>query len=387
MEGYEQTPPEGLWEAVEAGIPVRKATFPWIWALAGVAAVVLAAVLLWNPASTPVGPAIAEAEKLEVVEPELIDPAPVDSEPIAVIPGPLSVISDTDRESPSTPSYIAPTTPDAPVIPDSVAVIPVSDRESESSPSDVTPVAPATPVIPDSDRESESSIPLTTTVRTRSNPRLTASLLASGIPGSTSSTQSGYGLQQSSIRSTRMAPAALLSRNKPSETQTRHSVALRVGAMFNLSFTEHWGLETGLQLTNLQTQTKSVSGSITAVKDKTVSYLGVPLLAVYTPLRLDRFSLYTSAGPMFEYGFRSFGKDETYMGGERTDQSPFSEKESDFAFSLGLNLGVQWMVSSAGAIFVQPGLSWHMAGSGNMETFYTEHPLAFGVTAGFRFGF
>ena len=377
MEGYEQTPPEGLWEAVEAGIPVRRTAFPWMWALAGVAAVALAVVLLWRPESAPAGPALAEAEKVEIVTASDMDSS--NSVAADAIPEPTVEAEHAVEAEPTVEAE-----PAAEVAPEANPAV-----EAQESPETTeSPETPETPGVTESDvadKQFVTSFP--SDPRPKSRPRLTASLVAGSVPGNITTTQAGYGIATAGVRSARMAPAALLSRNKPSETETRHSVALRVGAMFNLAFTEHWGVETGLQFTNLQTQTKSVSGSITAVKDKTVSYVGLPLLAVYTPFRLDRFSLYASAGPVFEYGFRSFGKDETYMGGERTAQVPFSGKESDFAFSLGLNIGAQWMVSTAGAIFVQPGLSWHMAGDGGLETFYTAHPLSFGVTAGVRFGF
>ena len=160
-----------------------------------------------------------------------------------------------------------------------------------------------------------------------------------------------------------------------------------MGALFNYSFSEHWGVETGLQLTNLQTRTKTTTGSVTSATDKTISYIGLPLMVVYTPLRFERLSIYTSAGPMFEYGFRSFGKQENYLGSEKVEETKFTGKESDAVFSLGLNLGAQWMVTDFGGLFLQPGLSWHLVGDGNTETFYTEHPLSFSVSAGFRFLF
>ena len=405
MEGYEQTPPDGLWEAVEAALPGRRAAaFPW-WALAGVAAAVLAVVLLWpeapvapdgavaivSPVETeavpdkPVSLSEADAEDVSPILPEAEAPArPVSVSKTNVadvqtavsadndnIVSPAEPVSDSETEADVVPS-VAPADTiaiESPDKPDSV-----SEKDAEGVPSvlpkDVTPAEPVFAV----------------QAAKRNRLAYNASLVAGGLPGVATSTTAGYGLKASPERSgSKMAP--LLSRNKPSETETRHSVAMSVGAMFNLSFSEHWGVETGLQLTNLQTQVKSVSGSITTVSDKTISYVGVPLRVVYTPWRFDRFALYASAGPMFEYGFASFGKEETYMGDERTAQEPFRGKESDAVFSLGANLGAQWQVSYAGALFVQPGLSWHITGAGNTETFYTAHPLSFAISAGFRFGF
>ena len=96
MAEYEQTPPEGLWEAVEAGLPQQKAAaFPWMWALAAVAAVVLAVVLLWRPASSPVpaDPAKLTADVVDIAEPA--PSGPVASDPSVSEPSDLSVLSTT----------------------------------------------------------------------------------------------------------------------------------------------------------------------------------------------------------------------------------------------------------------------------------------------------
>ena len=86
-------------------------------------------------------------------------------------------------------------------------------------------------------------------------------------------------------------------------------------------------------------------------------------------------------------GVRSFGTVESYIGEEQVGREKIGNKESDAIFSVGLNIGAQWQLADFGGLFVQPGVSWHMAGEGNTESFYTKHPLAFSLAAGFRFTF
>ncbi len=405
MEGYSQTPPDGLWEAVEAGLPAPRTAFPWMWALAGVAAVALAVVLLWRPAE-PAGPAVAEVVTEEIIvsaEKMADDTAPVEPEvsekPAAVHHVAVSptrkaatealaeVVSDNAAaeheeagEAEAVPSVV-PASDDTTA--DDAAAIDDAAKEDDSAREDDAEVAPS-PVVPG---DKAPVFPAKKTV-IRRKPVVSGSLLAGGIPGNASASYTSYAnAAPSGAGGGRMATAALLSRNKLNQTETRYGVALRVGAMFSYSFSQHWGVESGIQLTNLQNQTKSVTGSVTTLTNKTISYLGVPLLVVYTPLRLDRFSLYTSAGPMFEYGFRSFGIVESYIGEEQVGRERISERESDAIFSVGLNIGAQYMVADFGGLFIQPGLSWHIAGEGNTDSFYTKHPLAFSVAAGFRFNF
>ena len=352
MEGYEQTPPEGLWEAVEAGLPGRRAAaFPWMWALAGVAAVALTVVLLWRPEQQTVSPhALAETDN-QLTESVDVPPTVQQAEiPVA------KKKADVAREE--TEIVVEDAEAEINEIADNNEIIEITEDAADSGQEDIKQVPEPIPPVPET-----VIIPSEPGPASKSRVRLTASLLAGSLPGSASSISSGYGLAtHNGPMSAKMAP--MLSRNKPSQTESHYSVAMRAGALFNLSFSPHWGVETGLMLTNLQNRSKSVTGSATTVNDKTIAYLGIPLMAVWTPWTFDRFSVYASAGPMLEYGFRSFNKEQTYIGDELESSNTFNSKENDLIFSLGLNIGAQWMVSDAGALFLQPGVSWHMAGAG-----------------------
>ena len=413
MAEYSQTPPEGLWEAVEAGLPSRKAAaFPWMWALAGVAAAVLAVVLLWRPGETADPSALsaeaqtielaAEAEKapadtvvpeIEVLPAEAVDasrPLPTtgksaagrglvatvetqddDTEPAANQPAAEAEESEPDGRKPSEAEPVEPKAAEAEPSAQQTSVKP-----SETAPSR-TPAA-SDPFAGERVRR-----------RTRVS-KVSASLIAGSLPGSATESYTAYGMtgvRSSAASPARVAAVGLMSRNRATDTKVQHSLAFRIGALFNWSFTEHWGVETGIQLSNLQTRTSAVTGNMTSLTGKTISYIGIPLLAVYTPWRGERLAVYASAGPMFEYGFRSFGTQESYIGSDRITSDTFTNREQDAIWSLGLNAGVQWQMNRSGGLFLQPGVSWHLAGEGNTESYYTVHPVSFALTAGFRFSF
>lgn len=424
MEAYTQSPPDGLWEAVEAGLPQQKAVFPsWVWGFAGVAAALFAVMLIWPKGghkSTTGGDAVAVVKTENEALPETVSDAfgeaglqllPSEPEP-SVVPGSV-------RPFPSAKSSSSTVMPavsgDSPIYEAPEELVPESEKTA--APDEVSPEADET-AAPDivvqygqetagitqehpadkadsSENASEPAsggtvlIPLERK-KTAFSPNLTASLLAGGIPGNAGGSYTSYGMSngvRAGDMSLKKAPVALLSRNKATQTDVNHSVALRVGALVQLSFSEHWGVESGLQLSSLESATKSVTGNMTASTGKTMSYLGVPLHIVYTPLRFDRFALYASAGPMFEYGFRSVSVDESYIGSERVSYDKTTSRENDFIWSFGANLGAQWNVGGLGGLFIQPGISYHFAGKDNQESFYTTHPLSFALSAGYRFMF
>ena len=408
MAEYEQTPPEGLWEAVEAGLPQQKAAaFPWMWALAAVAAVVLAVVLLWRPASSPVpaDPAKLTADVVDIAEPA--PSGPVASDPSVSDPSDLSVLSTTpvpsiastsareDNAEPSTSSSRTEIATEAPVpAREDNAEPSTSSSRTETTPKPATDPAPKNDPAPKTDPKPATTPRVDIVPAERSSissySGLTASLVGGAVPGAATDSYVSYG--QAGLRSTgntsaKSAPVALLSRNRETTTDKRYSIAFRLGLMVQVPLSRHWGVETGLQLSQLQNQTKSVTGNMTTVTDGTIAYIGVPVLAVYTPFTWDRLSVYASAGPMFEYGFRNFGKQKSYMGTELVSDESFTDKVQDIIWSAGANVGVQWLFSRHGGLFLQPGISWHFAGSNNTESYYTEHPLAFSVAAGVRLTF
>ena len=429
MAEYEQTPPEGLWEAVEAGLPQQKAAaFPWMWALAAVAAVVLAVVLLWRPASGPVpsDPAKLTADVVDIAESAPSGPVAADPS-VSADPSDHSAPSDLSVASAPSASSATARSATVPAREDNVAPSPSSSR-TENVPSTTVPArednaapspsssrtetVPQTEPTPQPTPQTDPTPQPTPAPQPEPTPKpaptpridiipaersssssyggLTASLVGGAVPGAATDSYVSYGqagLRSSGNTSAKSAPVALLSRNRETTTDKRYSIAFRVGLMLNVPLSRHWGVETGVQLSQLQNQTKSVTGNMTTVTDGTIAYIGVPVLAVYTPWTWDRVSVYASAGPMFEYGFRNYGKQKSYMGTDLVSDESFSDKVQDIIWSAGANVGVQWLFTRHGGLFLQPGISWHFAGNNNTESYYTEHPLAFSVAAGVRLTF
>ena len=181
--------------------------------------------------------------------------------------------------------------------------------------------------------------------------------------------------------------AALLSRNKTTTTSANHKMTFRAGLMVNVPLSRHFSLESGLLYNILSADITSVSGGIEALNKKRIHYIGIPLQAVYTPLSTRHFSCYLSAGPMAEFSFRTDWKTVGTIDGVGTGSGSGRIGKNDWLWSLGANAGVQWHPYSKGAFFLQPGVSWHFPKEGAQESYYTVHPLAFTLSAGYRIFF
>ena len=434
MADYSQTPPEGLWEAVEPKVQRKAApaAFPWWWALAGAAAAVVAVLLLWPPTMTaptvrqdlaeaapktdtlddaaPVLPGIAQdGGSMEAVEQQDAVPAD-DAAKVSVPSGDSSKagrrqVAPVVVEKAPVHQLIAETQRDATEKAAETDNVTATDKASDTKKVSETDKFADTKKASDTDKSADTDkardsneIPENLDHHSPYEPPLLAqatparavslSFVGAGIPGGpASSTITEYGMSAAArADGTRSVNpmAALLSRNKTTTTTSNHKMTFRAGLMLNVPLSRHFSVETGLLYTILSSDITSVTGNIETLSQRSIYYMGVPVQAVWTPFSTRHFSCYLSAGPMVEFSFRTDWKTYGTIGGMGAGNEVGHSGQNDWLWSLGANAGVQWHPYSKGAFFLQPGVSWHIPKSGVQESFYTAQPLAFVLSAGYR---
>ncbi len=430
MADYSQTPPEGLWEAIDGKIRKPAApVFPWWWALAGAAAAVAAVLLLWPGSLEPGSPRLAEVaavtDTLGVgTEDALSDSlgaaqgvslgtaVPVDKlAPVEhVAPSAAKTLTAArqnaapeaagKRESVPVEAEVAPVetedvpvetekAPERPLVAEAKDDIgnPAQKEPAQKEPAQEEPAPKQGPDTPERHYPADQPrLAQVSKARTAS-----VSFVGAGVPGGpASSTFTEYAMSAASRADGSRAAspmAALLSRNRTTTTIANHKMTFRAGFMVNVPLSRHFSVESGLLYTILSADITSVSGGIEALNKQRIHYLGIPLHAVYTPLSTRHFSCYISAGPMAEFSFRTDWKTAGSIDGVGTGSASGRLGKNDWLWSLEANAGVQWHPYSKGAFFLQPGISWHFPKEGAQESFYTVHPLAFTLSAGYRIFF
>ena len=415
LDNYTETEPEGLWDAVLAGVSPKKRRIPVAWWYAGgalLAAAAVSAVFFLHP-SAPVptvtvvpGDLVAEAPASPAVE-ESADQVGND-EVVTVIPGPdAPVIPGTDRESPAIEEEVAEVVEESVVeevgVEKEVVVEQeVEEKEPVSEPAPVisgsdSPVIPGpdSPVIPGSDRESPPS-------PRRTVPSLKAQISMSttgylgqmatntftgvGIPSNPGIRPDAVPVTKSSATGTANATAVpkMLSRNKASTTNALHRQTARTALGIAIGLTEHWGVETGIVSSTLESQFTTDVGNSTSITTRTMKYLGVPLYARYNVLEWKRLSLYLNAGPMYEFSTNTSTQKVDYMSEVKVENQADNTLVEDSVWSINAGGGIQLRIFNHGALYVLPGVSYHFPGDKTLENFYTEHPVSFSLTPGSR---
>lgn len=412
FEGYTEAEPEGLWDAVQAGVAPKKRRIVAAWWFAGggilAAAAVIALFVLLRPV-TPVpsvtvvpGDVVAQAEdeirrsepandvKVEPVNDVVANPTVIPSVPPVI----LSEANESSTE-PLEDSHAQETLPDesVPISEESVTptedspVIPVSD-------SSVIPDSDSS-VIPGADRESPATrkpLPI----------KVQISLSTTGYMGQIAqNSTTGVGLPSTpGVRPNAAPPTKsatggngssgmpmMLSRNKASTTDATHSQSARFAMGIRIGLTERWGVESGIVSSTLTSDFNSRAGNNGEYTKRTISYLGIPLYASYNLFQKGRLGIMVNAGPMYEFSTKTNTVKQSIIGYTQTGETTDDTLYDDTKWSMNLGAALQLRTGKHGALYVQPGFSYHFPDNSSLETFYTAHPAAFSITFGYNFLF
>lgn len=406
LEEYEESAPEGLWDAVLDGMARRKkraAAFWWGGALLSAAAAVVLAVFLWKPATEPASVSSVPETMLAETLPENA-PDDATAGEIGEAADPRMAPPERPAKRPAAPKPSAEEPLPQTQEPAVTEVLPTENRPHETAP-EKTPVPTETlpeksPVpaetLPQKPAK-EDTFPESFGTTDREKPAAKEKIqlrLSSGTylaqaanelfkgygvpynPGMTIATKSG---EEGEIT------VPMLSRNRESSTEARHRQLLRVQLGVTYPLSKRWSIGSGVSYSLLQSEYATVSGETRTQTTRQLHYLGVPLTAQFKAFEFKRLSILAEAGPMFEAAVGSKVWTQSYVGDMLASRQLEYPLVKDFRWSLNAGLSVQCQLFRHGAIFVQPGISWHFAGNGNVESVYSLQPLSFDFSFGFRF--
>jgi hypothetical protein len=426
MEGYTEAEPEGLWDAVSAGVvPVKRRGAGAWWYAGGVllaAASVAAVVLLWpvkpsTDISLVPGNIVAKTSAPEedpAASGEVLSSSACLSETPPVCDGPLPLQpreAMAAEESTSPDARTETINEDVPTLelPDDKQQVQPgmetqaveTDKKQEVPKKDIpdqqtTESKPEKTVVQNRKGEEKISGPGTVeirrpAVRRKPSSRVQFGFTATGLLSeAVSSSTTGIGIP--SVPGTKAAGTtgsyspspSMFSRNKASTTDAWHSQSERfsVGVRLNLNY--RWGIETGVVFSTLQSDFNSVAGNVRTDTERYIKYRGIPLYVTFNVFEWNRLSMYLNAGPMYEFTTATDTRATSYVSGVLSETKNDDTLYEDSKWSLNAGAGLQLGILNRSALFIQPGFSYHFKDSSTLETFYTEHPASYNLTFGYR---
>ena len=382
FDGYAESEPEGLWDAVSSAVaPAKRRAALW-WYAGGLlsAAAIAAVVLLLRPyaPSAPLdgsGISIVRGETvLAEVQPAAVPQANTELLPVHHTVIPVKSIRENSVPTQEQQAF--------------VQEMPEEDKQkgeqtgSEKAENKVEDVA---------ERAHESPVYISSVSKTKI--KVEAVVSGTGLTGRSYSYASSTGgvVAASSVATKSMSGAGgsfdfgIVSRNKPSTTETSHSASARIGFGLKVMHTgSRWGLESGIVFSTLNTLARTTAGNSIRDVHRQSEYLGIPLYLNYNAAEWRRFSIYLSAGPMYEFATGTHLEETAYMNGNRVSSSTDDTLVKDRIWSLNAGAGLQYGFTGHSSLFVQPGFSYHFSGNSSVESYYTAHPAAFNITLGYR---
>lgn len=398
LEEYEESAPEGLWDAVLDGMAGRKkrmAAFWWVGGILSAAAAVVLAVFLWKPAAQPATvSSVPETMIAETLRENIEADAPaIETDPGRYAPPEIPATKTAEKTSAEQEAMPQPNEQaDTEALSEDK---PKSDKASEPEVNQEGPSKYDQPSKPEKETPVRPSFESTAPKKPASARRIQLRLSSGNyLAQAANELFQGYGVPYNPgmAMSTKSGEdgeitVPMLSRNRESSTEARHRQLFRVQLGISYPFSQRWSIGSGISYSLLQSEYSTVSGETRTLTTRQLHYLGVPLTIQFKALEFKRLSIIAEAGPMFETAIGSNVWTNSYVGEMPASRQLDFVEAKDFQWSLTAGLGVQYQLFRYGALFVQPGLSWHLAGSGNVESIYTQRPLAFDLSFGYRFTF
>ncbi len=164
-------------------------------------------------------------------------------------------------------------------------------------------------------------------------------------------------------------------------TETRHLPPLSVGLTVVMPFSERFSIESGLVYTYLRSE--FTKPGITSYKaNLNLHYLGIPLNLRVKLWNKPAWSIYLSAGGMVEKGLRSIYNQEI-EDNRGTLDTDIKSKIDGLQWSLNAGLGVDVKIQKRLSLFAEPKLIYYLQNN-QPESARTESPLYVGINGGLR---
>ena len=172
--------------------------------------------------------------------------------------------------------------------------------------------------------------------------------------------------------------------NEPEmDTITHHRLPLTIALSVNKMLGNRWAIGTGLQYTQLYSETQAGNTYAWDQQLQRLHYLGIPLRATWYPVNSSRWALYGTAQTMLELPVGSSLRQNTIVDGRQLDTKKLTLDPS-VQWSIGLGVGLEYRLSPVIGLYAEPSVQYFFKTGDGIETYRTKHPAAFSVPIGIR---
>ena len=190
-----------------------------------------------------------------------------------------------------------------------------------------------------------------------------------------------------SSRQTFNLPHGEYGMNEPEmDTITHHRLPLTIALSLNKMLGSRWAVGTGLQYTQLFSETQAGNTYSWEQQLQRLHYLGIPLRALWYPVNSNRWALYGTAQTMLEIPVGSTLRQNTIIDSWQIDTKRL-KLDPSVQWSVGLGIGLEYRLSPVIGLYAEPSVQYFFKTNDGLDTYRTKHPVTFSIPIGIRINF
>jgi RNA polymerase sigma-70 factor (ECF subfamily) len=167
------------------------------------------------------------------------------------------------------------------------------------------------------------------------------------------------------------------------DTITHHRLPISVGLSVNKMLGRQFAIGTGLQYTQLYSETQAGNTYSWTQTEQRIHYLGIPLRVMWYPVNTSHLRVYGTAQTMFELPMGSTLRQSDFIEGRQIDSKKL-HLDPKVQWSVGIGVGLEYRLSPIIGLYAEPSVHYFFKPGGGIETYRTAHPATFSVPIGIR---
>ena len=167
------------------------------------------------------------------------------------------------------------------------------------------------------------------------------------------------------------------------DTITHHQMPLTIALSVDKMLNRHLSIGTGLQYTQMYSETQEGNTYSWEQKKQHLRYLGIPLRLSWHPVKTNRWHIYGTTQMMMELPLHSTLKQDSYIEG-MVIKSEELRLSPSLQGSIGAAAGLEYRLTPVIGIYAEPSLQYFFKTGDGIDSYRTKHPATFSVPLGIR---
>ena len=170
------------------------------------------------------------------------------------------------------------------------------------------------------------------------------------------------------------------------DTITHHRLPLTIALQVNKMLSKQLSIGSGLQYTQLYSETHLGNTYAWDEKQQRLHYLGIPLRITWYPVRSNRWAVYGTVKTMLELPLHAKQQITSFIEGHQVGSEELKLSPS-LQWSAGIGAGLEYRLTPVIGIYAEPSLQYFLKTGDDLDSWRTAHPATFSVPIGIRITF